>query len=298
MKNQALPSFSVIVPTYRRPAQLRACLGALASVDYPDDHLEVIVVNDGNPALPESIVSSFRDQLNVTLILQPHAGPAAARNTGAAHAKGDFLAFTDDDCLPASDWLRALQARFAITPEYLIGGRTLNALPANSYSTASQLLIDYLYTYYNADPNRARFLTSNNLALSAARFRTIGGFDKTSLRAAAEDRELCDRWLHNGYRMTYAPEAVVYHAHALMFGTFWQQHFNYGRGAFYFHQVRARRGQGRIRLEPSSFYLQLFRYPSSQVHGRHALVLAVLLGVTQGANAAGFLTELFKRMKK
>lgn len=298
MKNQTLPSFSVIVPTYQRPTQLRACLGALAGVDYPDDRLEVIVVNDGNPALPESMISPFCEQLNVTLITQSHAGPAAARNVGAAHAKGDFLAFTDDDCLPAPDWLRALQARFAITPEHLIGGRTLNALPANPYSTTSQLLIDYLYTYYNADPNKARFLTSNNLALSAVHFRAIDGFDKTSPRAAAEDRELCDRWLHNGYRMTYAPEAVVYHAHALMFRTFWQQHFNYGRGAFYFHQVRARRGQGRIKLEPLSFYLHLFRSPSSQVHGRHALVLAGLLGVTQGANAVGFLTELFKRRKK
>ena len=52
----------------------------------------------------------------------------------------------------------------------MIGGRTVNALPGNPYSTASQLLIDYLYSYYNADSGQARFFTSNNLAVAAERF--------------------------------------------------------------------------------------------------------------------------------
>lgn len=120
----------------------------------------------------------------------------------------------------------------------MVGGRTFNALPENPYSAASQLLVDYLYTYYNADPERAGFFTANNLALPAESFRAIGGFDSTFPYAAAEDREFCDHWLHHGHRMRYAPEAVVYHAHALTLRTFWRQHCTDGRGASHCQQVR------------------------------------------------------------
>jgi GT2 family glycosyltransferase len=285
------PFFSIIIPTYTRPAQLAACLRSLARLDYPRDRFEVVVVDDGSPTPPAEIVTGFSGQMEVTLLARVHAGPAAGRNAGAAQARGEYLAFTDDDCAPAPDWLHALAARLAPAPECAVGGRTINALPDNPYSTASQLLIDYLYAYYNAEPDRACFLTSNNLALPAALFRAGGGFDAGFPRAAAEDREFCDRWLQRGQRMAYAPQALVYHAHGLTLRTFWQQHFNYGRGAFHFHQVRTRRGQERPRMEPRQFYLNLVRHPFSQAQGGRALLLASLVILSQAANAAGFFRE-------
>ena len=295
---QEQPFFSIVVPTYARPKQLAACLRALALLEYPRDHFEVIVIDDGSETPPEDVVAPLRDRLDVTLLTQPNAGPAAARNTGAAEARGEFLAFTDDDCAPAPDWLQRLAARFAAAPDPMIGGRTLNVLNDNPYSTASQLLIAYLYGYFNADPSQARFFASNNLALSAQRFQTIGGFDATYTRAAAEDRELCDRWLLRGYRMIYAPEVLIYHAHALTFRTFWRQHFTYGKGAFCFHQARARRGQRRIRAEPRWFYPNLLRYPFLQVRGRRALLFAVLLVMSQGAHTVGYLGEAMNRARR
>ena len=83
------------------------------------------------------------------------------------------------------------------------------------------------------------------MAMPVNLFRVIGLFETTF--TTSEDREFCDRSLYNGFQMIYAPEILVYHAHALTLGTFWRQHFNYGRGAFYFHRVRAQRGQGRIK---------------------------------------------------
>jgi GT2 family glycosyltransferase len=285
------PLFSIIVPTYARPAQLAACLQSLARLDYPRDRFEVVVVDDGSPTPPAEVIAAFSGHMDVTLLAQAHAGPAAGRNAGAAQAQGEYLAFTDDDCAPAADWLHALAARLAPAPGCAVGGRTINALPDNPYSTASQLLIDYLYSYYNAEPDRACFLTSNNLALPAALFRAGGGFDAGFPRAAAEDREFCDRWLRRGQRMAYAPEALVYHAHRLTLRAFWRQHFNYGRGAFHFHQVRARRGQERLRMEPRQFYLNLVRHSFSQAQGGRALLLALLLIMSQAANAAGFFRE-------
>jgi glycosyltransferase involved in cell wall biosynthesis len=286
---QEQPFFSIVIPTYDRPRQLAACLQSLSRLNYPRDRFEVIVVDDGSETPPEAVVASFCDHLDLMLLTQAHAGPAAARNTGAARAKGEFLAFTDDDCAPAADWLQVLAARFAGASDCAIGGRTLNALSDNLCSTASQLLIAYLYAYYNADPDRARFFASNNLAMPADRFHAIGGFCTTYTRSAAEDRELCDRWLHHGYRMIYVPEALIYHAHALTFRIFWRQHFNYGCGAFGFRQARAQHAREPISLEPRGFYLDLLRYPFSQARGWRALLLAALLVMSQVAHVVGFL---------
>jgi GT2 family glycosyltransferase len=288
--NQHQPSFSIIIPTYRRPRQLAACLESLTRLDYPRHDFEVIVVDDGSEPPPEAAVALYRDRLDVTLLQQSHAGPAAARNLGAAHAGGTFLAFTDDDCRPAADWLRALARSVARDPECMIGGRTFNALPDNAFSSASQLLIDYLCSYYNADSRHARFLTSNNLAVRADRFRAVGGFDTAFGAAAGEDREFCDRWLSHGYRVMYDPSSNVYHAHVLTFRGFWRQHFGYGRAAFHFHRIRARRADD-VNVEPLGFYLDLLRYPFSHARGAYALTLASLFMWAQAANVAGFFWE-------
>ena len=290
MKRQP-PFFSIIIPTYARPVQLAACLQSLAQLDYPRDRFEVIVVDDGSQTSPAEVIAGCSGQMDMTLLTRAHAGPAAGRNAGAARAKGEFLAFTDDDCAPAPDWLRALAARLTPAPECAVGGRTINALPDNPYSAASQLLVDYLYAYYNAGPDRTCFLTSNNMALPAALFHAAGGFDASFPRAAAEDREFCHRWLRRGQRLAYAPEALVYHAHRLTLRSFWRQQFNYGRGAFHFHQLRARRDRERFQVEPRRFYLNLLRHPFSQARGGQALLLASLMVISQAANAAGFFRE-------
>ena len=285
------PTFSIIVPTFGRPQQLATCLRSLAGLDYPRDCFEVLVVDDGNTTPPESIIHSFRYQLKIRLLSQSHAGPAAARNTGAAQAKAQFLAFTDDDCTVSTNWLQTLAARFTKLPHCTIGGRVQNALPENTYSTASQLLVSYLYTYYNVEPDRARFLTSNNLAVPKELFHTVGGFDALWMHAAGEDREFCDRWLFYGHRLVHAPEVLVFHAHPLTLRTFWWQHFTYGQGAYYFHSVRAQRTQEGIKVEPLRFYWRLLQYPFSQGECRRGPTLASLLVIAQSANVVGFFWE-------
>nr|MBA2449195.1 glycosyltransferase [Chloroflexota bacterium] len=266
------------------------CLQALAGLDYPRERFEVIVVDDGSATSLERVVQRFRERLSLTLIRQPNAGPAAARNTGAARASGQFLAFTDDDCRPSADWLQAFAKPFGSRPDAALGGRTLNALPTNVYSTATQLLLEYVYAYTREAPERGPFFASNNLALPADGFRQTGGFDPSFPRAAAEDRELCDRWLRDGRDLAYAPEAVVHHTHALSLGTYWQLHVRYGRGAFRYHRARARRGAGPLKIRPSFYARLLFCRPPGR-RGHRALLVSGLLVLSQVANAAGFAWE-------
>ena len=284
-----LPFFSIIVPTNARPMPLSACLEALANLTYPHDRFEVIVVDDGSATPPDPLVSSFQSRCNVRLLRQSHAGPGAARNTGAQHAKGQYLAFTDDDCAPRPEWLTALSAQFARCPDHAIGGRTMNGCEDNLYSTASQVLVDYLYEYYIGQAKDGRFFTSNNLAVSRAQFQAIGGFDPRFPRAAAEDRDFCDRWLSYGFHMTYEPDARVRHSHVLTLSRFSRQHFNYGCGAFSYHQARALRCNRIVTPEPLSFYVNLMRYPLSLPRtSGSAVILCALLVLSQVCNAVGF----------
>ncbi len=285
---QGWPFFSIIIPTYNRPEQLANCLSSLAALDYPRHRFEVIVVDDGSDRPPNEVIGSFGQQLQLTLLTQDNAGPAAARNTGVALARGQFLAFTDDDCAVTPNWLKALASRFATLLTQTIAGRTVNALPHNPFAAASQTIIDLVHAYYNADPSRAQFLASNNLALPADIFRNLGGFDETF--RTSEDRDLCDRLLHHGHRLTYAPEVVVYHLHDLTGRSFWQQHFAYGRGAFRYHQSRARRGVGLFRPD-LRFYLHVLRQIVKQETEKPALLRVLLLGLWQLANTAGFMRE-------
>jgi GT2 family glycosyltransferase len=279
-----------VVATHARPRQLASCLEALADLDYLPDRVEVLVVDDGSSMPLDPVVAPYRDRLNVTLLSQARAGPGAARNSGAAQAKGTFLAFTDDDCIVSPDWLRALASRFEYAPDQLIGGRILNGLPDNPYSSTNQLLMDYLYAYHNADPADARFFTTNNLAVPTSRFQAIGGFDTQYIGATAEDRELCNRWRSLGGRSTYAPEAVVHHRHHLGLLSFWRQQFNFGRGAVAYRRALGARGQS-FRFESWRFYLGLLCYPWARTRGRQALALTLLLVVSQLATACGALSE-------
>ena len=287
--------FSIVIPTYNRPKRLEQCLQSIAELDYPKDCFEVVVIDDGSHTSMEPIISQFGASLSIRFIRQHNAGPASARNTGAAAAQGNYLVFTDDDCRPHPNWLQALVRALKDVPDALVGGHTLNCLPDNVYSTASQLLVDYLYDYYNRGNGEATFFTSNNFAVPRVLYQQLGGFDTSFPLAAGEDREFCDRWRYHGFLMHYAPSMQLHHAHTLTLASFWRQHFNYGRGAFHFHKARSQRQSQPIEVEPLTFYWRLLRFPFSQQQGWRTLGLSALFFLSQVANVAGFFWEKHQR---
>lgn len=285
------PLFSVIIPTFNRPQALAACLAALAGSTVPHSDYEVIVVDDGGADDPASVVTQAARSLPVTLLRQPHSGPAAARNTGVAAAQGQFLAFTDDDCMPSGDWLERLAGRFGQQADCAVGGRTLNALTSNPYASASQLLNHFLYDYYQEGRSEAGFFTGNNLAVPRTSFVALGGFCASFPIAAAEDREFCHRWRHHGFGFVYAPEAIVHHAHDVTLPAFVRQHLAYGKGAHHYHLLLAARQQPALKVEPLVFYRDLLRYPFRHQRARKALGQSVLLALAQAVYAIGYFCE-------
>jgi GT2 family glycosyltransferase len=280
------PLCSIIVPTRRRPNELVECLEALCRLEYPG--FEVVVVDDEGGIDLRSLVDTFEDRIALTLHSQKRTGPAGARNAGATRAAGELLAFTDDDCRPAADWLLRLVHAVASDPAAGAGGHTVNALVRNLYASTSQLVIDVGYEQNNGDLGAARFFTSNNLLVPAAAFAELGGFDETF--TTSEDRDFCDRWVSRGFSLRYVPGAIVYHAHDLTLKSFIRQQFAYGRGAARYHKAHARRWNRRVTIEPS-FYAKLFLSPFRLSKGRRALQQSLLLQVWNVVNLVGFLYE-------
>jgi glycosyltransferase involved in cell wall biosynthesis len=286
------PFFSVVVPTHRRVPRLRACLDALAALEYPQERFEVIVVNDGSEGLSPDQMAAVSGRLCLVVLDQPWAGPAAARNTGASRARGRYVVFTDDDCTATPDWLRVLEAAVLDNANALVGGRAVNGLRDDLCATASQMLIDYLYEYYHGGIARGpRFFTSNNMCVPNETLHAVGGFDASFMLPAGEDREFCDRWIAAGHPLVYEPRAIVRHEHAMSLWSFTRQHLNYGRGAWAFHQARARRATGPVAVEPWSFYARLVTFPLTHSGGPRAAALAALLIWSQVTNVAGYFLE-------
>jgi GT2 family glycosyltransferase len=283
--------FSIIIPTYNRPLDLARSLSALACLDYPAGEFEVIVVDDGGGANLEPLLRQHRPLLRLTLLRQPNSGPAAARNNGAAHASGQFLAFFDDDCVPLEGWLRALDDAVTLAPRALIGGRVQNGVPDRCYAAASQRIIDFLHQHFNCDPENGRFFPSNNIAVSADLFRQVGGFDAAFQRSASEDRDFCDRWLTMGWKLVAAWDAVVIHHRDMSFHGFWRQQHSYGRGAHTYAEARRRRNGGPVPFEGWRFHVGMILAPLRDEVGPRSLYLSFLIVVSQIAVVAGYFAE-------
>jgi GT2 family glycosyltransferase len=286
---------SVIVPTRGRHAVLPGLFEAVAAQTMPIDRVELIVVDDGGPAgAIEDAARPYRSRLPLVTMRQEPLGPGAARNAGAAVARGRSLVFTADDCAPEPDWLARIERRLSVNPGALVGGLTVNALPEDPYATSTTLLIDYLGRSRDSQATGTPFFTPNNLAVPADLFAEVGGFEP-ALGATGEDRDFCDRWTARGFPMVTAPEAIVRHAHPQTLAGFWRQHVAYGRGSRRFHRRRDARGEARpssrLTPEPLRFYLDLLLYPRAHCSGAQAWVQSALMVVAQAANLVGFLAE-------
>jgi len=285
--------FSVIIPTYNRPEALENCLESLGKQNVPVHSFEVIVVDDGSQTKFDFEKNKARVDFDLKIIFQDNKGPAEARNAGARKAIGEYLLFTDDDCQPDPNWAKRLIEQLDENPDKAVGGKTTNGLHDNLFAEASQLLNSFLYTYYNHDNEKAKFFTSNNLALTKFAFFEIEGFSTKYTTYLSEDRNFCDKWINSGKSMKYIPDALVYHFHKMGFVSFFFQHFNYGKGARLFHLERQERNQARPSIEPMSFYVGMLAFPFREEGNIRAAILSLLIGITQIFHFLGYIWQRF-----
>jgi GT2 family glycosyltransferase len=280
-RNPLKPLFSVVVPTFRRPQALAALLRGIAANRFPQGQMEVIVVDDSGCGDLEAVLAPFRPCYPLIALRTPHLGPAPARQAGIDLAQGEYLAFTDDDCIPDPDWLSELQAGLKANPECAIGGSVVNGLPENLCSSASQIVFDYVMQQYAL--TEVDYIGTGNVAYPASAFQAIGGLDRNWRIWGGEDRDLCRRWRASGRRFILHPAAKIRHYHPLTLRRFWSQHFRYGRGAGRFHRTSP--------LQHYGFYwgLVVAGFRGDGCHSR--LLTGTLVLLSQVATGCGFVSE-------
>jgi glycosyltransferase involved in cell wall biosynthesis len=200
------PLVSVVVPTVDRPHRLGRLLSALRAQTLRSDSFEVIVVADG--ASPETLALLARAQHDDGLRIRiaqhdARGGPAAARNTGWRLAAAPLVAFTDDDCVPAPEWLSA--ALSAARADTVMQGRTEpdpNEVPDHGLF-ARTLQVRSLGPQYE----------TCNIFYPRAALESLGGFDQGyGLTPGGEDTDLAWRAISAGWHTTFVADALVFHA--------------------------------------------------------------------------------------
>ncbi|MFM1921387.1 MAG: hypothetical protein RLZZ303_3021 [Candidatus Hydrogenedentota bacterium] len=199
---------SVIVPSYNAERTLAECIEALLHQDYPD--LEIIIVDDGSTDRTAEIAHGYE---GITYIRQDNAGPAAARNRGAAAAKGEWLAFTDSDCIAEPDWISALMAKVRANEGKGVVGVGGTYGIANPESLLARIIHAEIQARHARMKDEVDFLGSFNVAYERMAFEAVGGFDESFSQASAEDNDLAYRLIDADGKLLFSKLAIVNHYH-------------------------------------------------------------------------------------
>jgi glycosyltransferase involved in cell wall biosynthesis len=235
------PAFSVVIPTFERPATLFEVLGALERQAEPPE-FEVIVVDDGSrDATPERL-RLFSAAYPFRFLSQPNAGPAAARNRGVEEARGRLVLFLGDDTVPEPDLLAVHAAAHAEPRPHPIAVLGYTTWPrGRRVSPFLHHINEYgLQFGYGLiqDPESVpfNFFYTSNVSLPRALLRSAGLFDVTFPHAAWEDIEAAYRMMRMGMRILYRPAAVARHYHDITFASFRRRQEKAGEAAAIFYE--------------------------------------------------------------
>ena len=201
---EAAPPFvSVIVPHYHDLPGLARCLAALERQTYPSDRYEVVVADNNSPEGRDALEAVVGARARLVIVPEKGAGPA--RNGGVAAASGEVLGFIDSDCIAEPGWLQA--GVEALRHGDLVGGKVevLIETPGAPRPTEA---FEAVFAFDNQRyVERLGFTVTANLFCPASLFRRVGGFRV----GVPEDLEWSHRARAAGFRLVYAPLAVVGH---------------------------------------------------------------------------------------
>jgi GT2 family glycosyltransferase len=228
----ALPTASVVIPTYDGVAHLEPCLRALASTLPRSFRGEVLVVDDGSGAETRNALARLEDRYGWLRVVRNgrNRGFITSCNRGAREAEGEYLVFLNDDTVPLPGWLEGLIQTFRQRPEAgAAGGRLI--YPDGSLQEAGGVIYrdgsganigrgDYevdapLYRHVR----EVDYCSGALLATPRRLFEQFGGFDKRYRPAYYEDTDYCFRLAGEGRPVYYQPASTVVHTEGATSGT-------------------------------------------------------------------------------
>lgn len=245
------PFVSVVIPTRDRPALAAEAVEAVLASHYPRDRYEVILV-DNRPAEewdPDEPRTGALAEDRVRVLHEPVAGGANARNRGLAEARGEIVAFTDDDVIADRLWLASIARGFDDAPNV---GAVSGIVMPRSLETPAQVWFEGYARFsgrferhaYDFGPNRPLddplfpfdigiLGTGANMAFRTGVLRRAGGLDpsfNTKALPNGTDVESLFRVLLGGWTIVHEPAAIVQHAHQSEYHQLERRVYGYGLG--------------------------------------------------------------------
>ncbi len=187
---------SVVIPVYNGGAKLLECISALTALKYST--LEIVVVDDGST----EDIASVADQVGARVLrLSRNSGPAAARNWGARHTRGDIIFFVDADVVLAPDAIERVERVFQEQPSVAAVFGSYDAKPKAPGLVSQYRNLLHHFVHQNGESEASTFWAGCG-AIRREVFEAIGGFDQERFRVPSiEDIELGYRLRQAGYRI-------------------------------------------------------------------------------------------------
>ncbi len=224
---------SVIIPSYQRPETLAMCLDYFRSHNYAPEKYEIIVIDDGSSPTLKETVDLFR-MLPLKYLYQKNSGPSAARNLGIREARGEIVAFIDDDCIPRGRWLDKIEAAFQANPGFSV----IQGLPVlpNSRSlfvktskAISEFANEVRIKGEEGEVKLALFFGSGNACIKR-NFLIEQSLLFDEELTAREDEDLYRRMEEKEIKILYFPDISVLHLCDCSPRADFVRYFGYGRG--------------------------------------------------------------------
>jgi glycosyltransferase involved in cell wall biosynthesis len=215
---------SVIIPVLNCQRTIGRCLEAILAQDYPHEHYEIILVDNGSTDQSISIMKEYPVK-----ILNEHRAHNSymARNTGIRNASGEIIVFLDADCVPGKRWLENLMTPFVDEEIGCVAGEVLNS-PSTNLIQGFYSYVDFLGQEHKVS-NGIRALGAGNIAFRREIFDQIGLYDENFRWGGDNDFGLRLQ-KETSYRIFFSREAIVEHFHRYSLKGYFKQAFTYGLG--------------------------------------------------------------------
>ncbi|MGB3510840.1 MAG: glycosyltransferase family A protein [Microcoleaceae cyanobacterium] len=276
---------SVIVPVYNNIKPLETCLDSLQNQTHPKDFYEVIVVDNASEENIGSIANKFSQ---VTLTYESKPGSYAARNKGILIAKGEIMAFTDSDCIPAENWIeKGLEKLLQVPNCGLVAGKIELFFQIPDQPTAIEFYDAITYLDQKQHVNRSKFGATANMFTFASRFKSVGLFND-ELKSGG-DMEWGRRVSSQGYEIIYAEEAYIKHPARSSLGQLYKTrtrivggHYTLGKD-YIDSDIQEKEGQNLVkeilqRLKPPVKYLR-WRLSDQRLKGNKQKLLFIVVTI-------------------
>ena len=221
------PFVSIIIPVHNRPEEIKACLAAFETLDYPKNRYEIIVVDDASRDHTPQVIKTFHNVKAV--FLEQNRQAAFCRNLAAEKAGGDILAFIDSDCICTPQWLNQLIPAFNDPCVAAVGGQIDSVYKDSAldqYETVKSSLIMGNREKQSQPSDQLFYVPSCNLLVKRDVFLKAGGFNERLY--VGEDVDLCLRLQDAGHCIEFRPQGRIYHKHRNRVAAFCKRRFEYG----------------------------------------------------------------------